>query len=192
LALGGLIVIVSAGRGWGTATMADVAGAKAGRALRVNGTDVSGGLSALGLLSLAGVLAVLATRGPVRRAVAVVLALVGVSVVALAVTGDVRAALDKAARTAGGVSTARADGVSTSAWPWVCALGGACIVAAAGLVVVRGRQWPSLGARYERGAARTPRVLDPWSALDRGIDPTLDPAGDATTDAGPDKMRSDT
>jgi uncharacterized membrane protein (TIGR02234 family) len=181
LLLGAVVVLVSAGRGWGTAEVAEASGSAA-RTLHARGGDVSGALPALGLLALAGVLAVIATRGQARRAVGVLLLVTGLGVVVLAATGDLGAALDRAARTAAGVTSARATEPSANAWRWVCAAGGLLVAAAGALAVVRSAPWPALGARYDR--ARTPRSLDPWSALDQGIDPTVDPTGAS----GPDRM----
>lgn len=52
-------------------------------------------------------------------------------------------------------------------------VGGLAALAAAAAMVRWGKQWPSLGARYERA---TPRAADPWSELDAGRDPTLSEA----------------
>jgi uncharacterized membrane protein (TIGR02234 family) len=175
LLLGAVVVLVSAGRTWGTAEVAGTVGSTAASTLSVRGSDVSGGLPAFGLLALAGVLAVVATRGWARRAVGVLLVLTGLTVVLLAARGDLGAALDRAARAAAGVTSARASDPSPNAWRWVCLVGGLLIGAAGGLTVVASAGWPALGARYDRGGARTPRPLDAWSALDRGIDPTVDP-----------------
>jgi Tryptophan-associated transmembrane protein (Trp_oprn_chp) len=70
-------------------------------------------------------------------------------------------------------------------------------VAAGGAVVLlRGSSWPEMGRRYERGgeqgAAATDRartaprpVESAWDQLDRGVDPTTDPAP-APHDTSPD------
>jgi uncharacterized membrane protein (TIGR02234 family) len=175
LAFGAVIVLTAAGRRWGSAEVAEGSGSTAARRLYASGSDVSGGLPALALLALAGVLAVVATRGVARRGVGVVLVLVGVLVIVLAATGDLSGALDAAARTASGVSSARAGDASATPWRWVCVFGGLLVTAAGALAGVRSSGWPALGARYERGTPRTARPLDAWSALDRGIDPTEDP-----------------
>ena len=57
-------------------------------------------------------------------------------------------------------------------------VGGALVALVGAWTVSRGRTWPSMGSRYERAGTasrRTPRLSD-WEALDRGIDPTTDPA----------------
>jgi hypothetical protein len=103
-------------------------------------------LPALGLVALAGAVALPATRRGFRTAVAVILTLIGAGIAAGATTRG------------------------WLGWPPVCAAGGA-IVAAAGLLAVReGRNWPSMGSRYER---RPSTGTDPWTAIDRGEDPTV-------------------
>jgi uncharacterized membrane protein (TIGR02234 family) len=175
LLLGAVAILVSAGRVWGRAQVAGSTGSTAAGGLDVTGADVSGAVPALGLLALAGVLAVVATRGVVRRAVGGFLCLVGLTVTGLAVVTDVDAALDHAARVAAGVSSAQATHESTSAWPWVCAIGGLLVAIAGLLTALRSAGWPSLGGRYERAGAPDGRPLDTWAALDQGIDPTIDP-----------------
>ena len=137
LLLGAVVVLVSAGRVWGSAEVAGSTGSTAAGGLDVSGADVSGAFPALGLLALAGVLAVVATRGVVRRVVGGFLCLVGVTVTVLAVVTDVDAALDHAARVASGVSSAQATHESTSAWPWLCAVGGLLVAVAGALTALR-------------------------------------------------------
>lgn len=118
------------------------------------GADLVLGLSALALVALAGAGALLGTRGIGRRAVGVLLLLLGSGLVALAV--------------------ARLDTADT-AWPGVCAAGG-LLVAVSGLAAtIGGHRWPAMGARYERSpkSASAGGTTDAWSALDRGEDPTI-------------------
>jgi uncharacterized membrane protein (TIGR02234 family) len=73
-----------------------------------------------------------------------------------------------------------------AAWPVLAVLAGVVGVLAGVFVVVRGRGWPEMGRRYERGAgpaspsAEAREVSDEeraaaaWRALDRGDDPTED------------------
>jgi hypothetical protein len=103
-------------------------------------------LSALAVVALAGAGALLATRGAVRLAVGVVLAVTGLGIVAGATRG------------------------LPAAWPALCAVGGLAVAAVGALAVVRGRGWPGMDTRYER--AEPQRSDDLWAALDRGEDPT--------------------
>lgn len=100
-------------------------------------------------LTLAVPLGVVATRGWVRVAVAGVLAVSGMAGIAVAATSP-----DLVGVT-GGV---------------LMALGGTW-------AVLRGRDWPAMSTRYERGdraqAPSTSRHAT-WDALDRGQDPTDD------------------
>lgn len=174
LLLGALLVLVAAGRPWASAEVATTTGSTAARTLRVHGSDVSGALPALAVLALAGIAGVVATRGRVRQAVGVLLVLAGAGVVVVTLTSSLGAALDEAARTASGVTSARASDASTTAWRWAALLGGVLVATAGALTVAGGRRWPALGGRYER---RVDPALDAWAALDRGIDPTLDVPG---------------
>lgn len=61
--------------------------------------------------------------------------------------------------------------------PKVAAVAGISVMACGLLIVIRGSQWPSLGANYERS---TNRPRDAWEALDAGIDPTEDSSVDGT------------
>ncbi len=116
----------------------------------------------VGLVALAGVVALLAARRWGRPAVGSALAAGGLAVIA---------------------STVPRVGGAVLLWPVLTVLGGALLTIAGALAVVRGRSWPALGARYESPAAR-PRdpELDAWAALDRGEDPTRRPPADPRAD----------
>jgi uncharacterized membrane protein (TIGR02234 family) len=106
--------------------------------------------------------------------------------------------LDAAAADLPGIGSASDAGtVDLSAgWPLLAVVAGLLGIAAGLLVVLRGRGWPGMGRRYERaGSAAAPpspgrpqtdedRAQAAWRALDRGEDPTADPAADRR--AGPD------
>jgi uncharacterized membrane protein (TIGR02234 family) len=66
----------------------------------------------------------------------------------------------------------------TSAWPVLATVAGVLGVLAGLVVVLRGRSWPGMGRRYERGRPAAPgseadRAQAAWTALDRGQDPTI-------------------
>ena len=183
--LGAVLVLVSSGRTWATGE-ATSGGSTTAAALRVTGNEAAGGISGLALLAAAGIAALVATRGRLRRVVAVVIILTGISVVTNAVFSDLSGALDEAARKSAGVSSAHATATQTTISAWICVLGGLLIIAGGVLAALHGRSWPALGTRYERG----PVTLDPWSALDQGIDPTLDAEGGVPEDVPPDRMRT--
>jgi uncharacterized membrane protein (TIGR02234 family) len=142
------------------------------------GTDVEPWLIGLALVALAGTGALLATHGWVRRVLGGLLALAGAGIVAGSIAG--RAGLDV--------------GRAGSAWPVLCAIGGAFVVAGGVTAARLGHRWPGMSSRYERrpapsretkpgdrsepSAAAGPEPLQPadhraaWEALDRGDDPT--------------------
>ena len=134
-------------------------------------------LAPVAVVGLAAAGALVATRGTARRAVGVLLILIGA-----------------------GLASGGGQGLAGSRlWPALCLVGGFAVALAGGLAVARGRTWPALGARYERGRGRcslsesasasafsapgdwpAPAVQDgpvasaqAWDALDRGEDPTL-------------------
>jgi hypothetical protein len=119
------------------------------------GTALLPWLSALALVALAGAGALLATRGLLRAAVGVLLLLSGLGL-------------------AGG-AVARLVAGASPGWPLATALGGLIVAGAGLLTVARGREWPGMGARYDRpvrapGPPRSESQI--WDALDRGEDPT--------------------
>lgn len=174
LALGAVVILVAAGRTWLTATWV-VPDFPAVRVQRT-GAEAAPVVRAAAFVILAGVLALLATKRRGRLVVGclVVLASVG-SLVGCVLFWWLRgtnadAALARAASDP--TLTVHATSVATSGWPVVAVLGS--LVAGAGglLVVVRGGRWPAMGRRYDAPAKRTADD-DPWSALDRGEDPTV-------------------
>ena len=145
-------------------------------------TRLTGGalvpVRALGLLALAGVVALLAAKRIGRALVGLILLLAGVGIAGL--TADVLVH-PRAYTTVAGAA------LSTTLAPWPCALGGLLIALAGVLVVARGGRWAALSKRYESPAARreqadsaaapdqpdqplAERAL--WEALDKGDDPT--------------------
>ena len=170
----------------------------------VPGQDLVPLAGALALAALAGLAAVIATRGPARRAVGALLALFGVGI-AVAVslrldTASVLAAAHPAGVPAAGSVTGgsgpgggvvpggaapgltAAGRVVLDAFPWrAAALLGAAAVLAAGLLTAwRGPRWPGMSSRYEQpggGQARPAPATDSaaiWESLSRGEDPTED------------------
>jgi hypothetical protein len=122
------------------------------------GGDLVSWLPGLAVVGLAGAGALLATRGRARAGVGGLLVVVGLGLAA-------------------GAAYAVIDGAAPG-WPAVCALGGLAVAAGGIGTVVRGRDWPALGARYDRRAAPRRSAAGPddtvaaWDALDRGEDPT--------------------
>jgi uncharacterized membrane protein (TIGR02234 family) len=150
--------------------------------LEVSGRTVDAAPTALALVALAGVVAVLATRGVVRRVVGGVLTLAGLTLIWRAIAS------------AGAVSTQRARSlvsdhhqtvdvsatvphVATHAvWPALTVIAGVFVATAGALIAWRGHRWQVMSARYETpptqesDPAKTAATL--WTKLDRGEDPT--------------------
>jgi uncharacterized membrane protein (TIGR02234 family) len=172
--VGAAIVVGFVGRTWATAAEHGTGLETFGQQL--TGRSLSGVIAALGWAGLAGIAALLATRGWVRVVIGVLLAAFGV-IVAVASPLAVRRA--HVVAVAGDKSNlARLGGdlaVHVNAW-WVLSLTGGVLLAAAGLLtIVRGRRWPGMSARYDRPGAAPSAGDDPaslWKALDRGDDPT--------------------
>jgi uncharacterized membrane protein (TIGR02234 family) len=150
--------------------------------LQITGRSVDAAPTALALVALAGVVAVLATRATPRRVVGAVLFLAGLALVWRAIAS------------AGAVSTGRARSlvsdrhttvdltgvtpqvVTHTGWATLTAICGLFVAVSGGLVAWRGHRWRVMSARYEapadpaRDQARAATTM--WSALDRGEDPT--------------------
>ncbi len=149
--------------------------------LHASGRTVSSAPFALALVALAGVVAVLATRGVWRRVVGLVLAVDGAllvwqAIVAAAPVGTVRArSIVAAVHEAVGEGSAPPRVSTHVVWPALTVVCGVLIVLAGVLAAWRGHRWQAMSARYEsdsgaREATRNAAGL--WSALDRGEDPT--------------------
>ena len=151
----------------------------------LTGRDLAPIVPALGLVGLAGAVALYALRGRVRATAGAVLLLAGLALLAVAV----RVALDPSQAATGpaadrvGREAVGAAATDASAWPWAAAIGGLLLAGGGGLAVARGRMWPGLSSRYERASRPVPGAGGPaggegaspaalWDALDRGDDPT--------------------
>lgn len=157
--------------------------------------------AALAVVALAGVVAVVATRGLARRLVGLVLvaaaAVTAVLVILPVSTADVLAAAQTAASQAGSVtaggggpgqaSPAGAPAVTTAhqvvlasfGWRWLAVAGAVAVLVAGFAVFWRGGRWPVMSSRYDRpGAGRQASVADTatlWESLSKGVDPTDQP-----------------
>lgn len=157
------------------------------------GAQAQPSLTGVALLALAGVAAVVALSGVLRRLLGLLLAAAGALVAATALTAYGRSpfATDGAVPTppAGIPADAvRHQPVDVSAAPALAVAAGLVLLAAGGLVLVRERALPRFGARYAAPAAR-PAPVDPdraaWQDLDAGRDPTV--GGPLPADPPPDQ-----
>jgi tryptophan-associated transmembrane protein len=144
----------------------------------VSGRTLEPAVAALGVVALAGVVAVLATRGVARRLVGVALAGAGLAMAWPAVAGLRTVSAQRArslvsdARTAAGLDPAHPPQVAAHlVWPVLTLLCALAVLAGGIAVALWGDRWLVMSARYEAPAPqRTPATL--WSDLDRGHDPT--------------------
>lgn len=180
-ALGGGLVLGAAGQTWLRITaqrrspLADVA-------LSLSGKTLEPLVAGLGIVGLAGVVGLLATRRRGRLVVAALVALSGLVVVVealrrVAAPGAVavQKLLVDSDRAAGLAANPVITATAAPAWPLVAAAGG-LLLALGGLVaLLRSRRWPTMSARYETPASRAQRPRTDaavWDALSRGDDPT--------------------
>jgi len=152
--------------------------------------------SALALAALACLAAVIATRSVLRRAVGVLLAVLGAGA-AVAVLAGLRASAILAAARAtslagplGGSTTSGAPSGGSvheiviagpgrailAGAPWrAAALAGAVAIVLVGLATAwRGPRWPVMSARFQGGSRGVAPPEDMWESLSRDVDPTVD------------------
>jgi uncharacterized membrane protein (TIGR02234 family) len=181
LAVGAVLALVAGSRAWWRA-------AGTGVSVAFTGTEATGGLAqALALVALAGVLLALVLKSRGRRVLGALLVLAGAGAVVLGLlrprpaSGAVRTRVLE-------VSLADSFALTGTAWPYVYAVAGLLVLAAAVLMALTAGRWPSRAARFERPgagqvpgagiAADLPRDDDPaalWRLLDAGVDPTNTP-----------------
>lgn len=210
-----LVAVLLAGVGGGTAALSGTqrwAGGTVTSVLNAVPVAVDGGAAAPlatagGLLGLAAVGALLATRttGRVLVGLLLVTAAVGTAVASTGFLRDPGAARYTTAGAQGVgvavVSPGTPGQVHVSAWPWLTCVAAVLLLVAGASATLRGRRWPALGRRYEppvvggagsgaRGpavAAAPPRRPGPavlWDDLDAGRDPTA-PAGGGSPGSEP-------
>jgi uncharacterized membrane protein (TIGR02234 family) len=190
LIVGGALALFASGRGWQTVT-AHRARPLADDVLDVSGRTLHPAVTGLAVVALAGVVGILATRGMARRIIGAVLVVAGAivgwdAVTALqAISPEHARTLLRDAQTGVGLDPGQAVTVAVHPiWPVLAAVGGVLIVLGGALTIACGAAWKGLSGRYEhpQPAAGPQPDARLWSALDRGIDPTADPAPDVTAD----------
>jgi uncharacterized membrane protein (TIGR02234 family) len=188
LIVGGALALFAGGRGWQTVT-ARRARPLADDILEVSGRTLHPAVTGLAVVALAGVVGILATRGLARQIIGAVLVVAGAIVcwdapTALhAISGEHARTVLRDAQTGVGLDAAQAVNVAVHPiWPVLTAFGGVLIVLGGALTIAYGAAWKGLSGRYEhpQPAAGPQPDARLWSALDRGIDPTVDPAPDIT------------
>jgi uncharacterized membrane protein (TIGR02234 family) len=150
--------------------------------LELSGRTVDAAPTALALVALAGVVAVLATRGLARRIVGGVLAVAGAGLVWRALASS-SAVSTRRARTLVSEHHRTVDAsvvvphVTThGAWPVLTLVCGVLVASSGALIAWRGHRWRAMSAKYgapptaDDDPAKAAAKL--WTALDRGEDPT--------------------
>jgi uncharacterized membrane protein (TIGR02234 family) len=197
-AAGAGLVVLAARQAWAQAVFTPPRPLPA-QDIPVTGQELVPLASALALAALACLAAVIATRSVVRRAVGVLLAVLGAGT-AVAVLASLRTSAVLAAARAsalsgplGGSTTGGTPSggsaheivisgpgrVIMAGVPWrAAAVAGAVAIVLAGLATAwRGPRWPVMSARFERSGSTRPRGADSasmWESLSRDVDPTVD------------------
>ena len=178
--VGAGVALLAATRHWQTITLVRSAPFPS-VTKQVTGRTIDAAPTALALVALAGVVAVLATRGVVRRIVGIVLALAGAALIWRAVGSAGAVSLGRAADLVGGPFTdtgfpLHGHVASHVVWPAVTGVCGVFVTVSGALIAWRGHRWQVMSSRYEAqpaqddGASKAVATL--WSKLDRGEDPT--------------------
>ncbi len=189
VALGGGLALLVSGRPWATAEIAR-ATPLPHLSVDLSGRTLQAGVPGLAVVALAGLVALLATRGVARRIVGGVVGLAGALLTAAALTGlhvgtgRARTLVIEARTGAVLDGAARLRVTEHPLWPVLAAGGGVLVLLGGGLIAVRGADWVALGRRYDAPTAaasapvpaeedeRARSDLALWKSLDRGEDPT--------------------
>jgi len=169
--VGSALILLAVSRPWvswnvGSLTINGLHASRSGR-------QAEPGVAALGWAALAGVLALVATKGWARRVLGALLMLIGLIVVLKA--GDWVVTSKGQGLTISVGSTPLARVHVARGWPLLAGIGGLAVVASGALAAARGHRWRGLGSSYEAPVARpveTATDKGVWDALDRGDDPT--------------------
>jgi uncharacterized membrane protein (TIGR02234 family) len=211
-AVGALVVLFAVRQQWAQAVFTPAKPLTA-QVVTVSGTDLVPVAGGLGLAALAGLVAVIATGGRVRRAAGVLLALFGAGAGAAVLTtvsaatvltvaaGKVASPESAALSGTAGSTTSGSSGGSAlvvtgtpghavmTGTPWQAAvIVGALLIFAAGLATaLRGQDWPAMSARYNAPGARPANPAGAGRALDAAtMWESLNGGEDPTEDSPPE------
>ena len=148
--------------------------------LALSGRTVDGAITALALVALAGVVAVIATKGTIRRVIGGLVAVAGLALVwrTSAAFGAVSEARARSLVIAKHPQVAGAPQLATHpVWPTLSLLAAVLVLAAGVAIALRGGQWAAMSSRYERQSvdpeqAKARADASLWAALESGDDPT--------------------
>jgi uncharacterized membrane protein (TIGR02234 family) len=206
-AVGAGLVVLAARQAWAHAVFTPPRPLPA-QDIAVTGQQLVPLASALALAALACLAAVIATRSVLRRAVGVLLAVLGVAAAAAVLVSLRASAVLAAARASalsgplGGSTTSGSPSggavheivvagpgraiMAGAPWRAVAIAGAVAIVLAGAATAWRGPRWPVMSARFERSSAARSRGTDSagmWESLSRDVDPTIHDV-DPTIDDG--------
>lgn len=175
LLVSGAVALFAVTRSWASATVR-TPGLPTDR-ISVSGVDAAPILVAVALVILAAALAVVAAGGWFRQLVGFGTAAVAGFAALRALSLDIDGApLANAVRLSPSFLGDVQPHVSVAPWPVVAAVAFGVASVLGLVVVVRGRAWARMAARYDRVPASEPDCRftdDPWRAQDHGHDPTL-------------------
>jgi uncharacterized membrane protein (TIGR02234 family) len=196
-AAGAGLVVLAVRQAWAHATFTPPRPLPA-QDIAVTGQQLVPLASALALAALACLAAVIATRSVLRRAVGVLLAVLGAAAAAavlasLRASAVLAAALGEGGAVGGSTTSGAPSGGAVheivvagpghaimAGAPWrAAAIVGAVAIVLAGVATAwRGPRWPVMSARFERssqGRRRAgPDSASMWESLSRDVDPTVD------------------
>ncbi len=178
LMVGAGALFLGYGRTWSTTTLAETG--LPSLVVELSGRDVQPAGSATAIVALAAIAGLVATRRIGRLLSGGALVIIGGVDVLLALRfagGDRSAIVTAVSERAGqDIDPSRVAAATETTWWWaVTGVGGMCLVAAGVITLVTSARWPSLGSRYEGGAAKADApATSAWDQLDQGMDPTVE------------------
>lgn len=189
MAVGGGLAVFAGSWEWDTVVVTRAA-PLAGFSVAVAGRTIEPAVTGLGVVALAGVVAVLASRGPLRRIVGAVVAVAGVVLGWRAVAGfsavSIGYARDLVVQSRTGTALDAGAGVRVDVHPLapaVAVVAAALVVAGGALVVARAGRWTAMGARYDAPAGGAGGPAAEAAASGGAADHPADDAG-STAGAG--------
>ena len=149
LAVGGVLLILSAGRPWATGVLTQVPGQPQ---VAVTGRAAAPWAAALGFVALAGTVVAATSRPAVVRVSALIIAVLGAAAAVTSVLSvrSPAAALRSSAVQTAGVSDAAVAAASRTVWPFVAVLASLLVLLAGGVAVGVAGSWTA-SRRFERG-----------------------------------------
>ena len=163
LAGGGALLLVAYGLTWATTDMPLIDGAaETMRSQQYSGRELVPAAAMSGWIALAAVAGVVATRSWGRRIVGLLAFVAGLA----GAVGGIAFAVAPARFIDGVASSGQATVQLGFGW-LLAVIAGLAVAGAAALTVARGRQWPTMGVRYERRPA-TARVTGQGNLSSRG------------------------